>query len=97
VQRFLPQLGVQRKGLAQLSFVSPNGVDIRALRSTPNPQCAAPSMSTILHAANAPAHRGILLELKTATIVANDQVYSIGNESAVDKSLGSFSVAMNVA
>ena len=54
-------------------------------------------MGTILHAANTHAQSGILIEFKTPTVIDNDQVYSIGNESAVNTSLGSSSVTMDVA
>ena len=75
----------------------PDGVDLCAPGPAANAQCAAPPVSTIFHAAYASAHRGILLEANTSTIVANDQVNPIGNDTALDDSLGSVSVAMDVA
>ena len=71
-------------------------MDLCATGSAANAQCAAPPVSTIFHAAYASAHRG-MLEANTSTIVANDQVNPIGNDTALDDSLGSVSVAMDVA
>jgi hypothetical protein len=71
-------------------------MDVCALVSIANTQCAAPPLSTIFHTPDATTYCGILLEPNATTIIANDQVHLTTNDTAPNKCLRSFSVAMDV-